>query len=124
MLKITIENILNFEKADFMGFLFDGTNFRGYGAESELLAKAYVNDWSAGITSNVFVDENESHLINKSDLIKTEKYEINQKLYLDEGKIWMKNKYGFNSHWSMQQYVKGFYDKFFEFHPELLQFKI
>jgi hypothetical protein len=36
----------------------------------------------------------------------------------------MRKKYGFNSHWSMQQYVKGFYDKFFEFHPEYSQFKI
>ena len=82
------------------------------------------NGSAAAITSKIFVDENESYLINQSDLIKTEKYEVNQKLYLDEGKIWMKNKYGFNSHWSMQQYVKGFYDKFFDFHPELFEFKI
>jgi hypothetical protein len=36
----------------------------------------------------------------------------------------MRRKYGFNSHWSMQQYVKTFYDKFFEFHPEYTRFKV
>jgi hypothetical protein len=115
---------LNHEQSDFMGFLFDGSNFRGYGAENELIAKAYANDWAAAITTDIFVGENESYLLNQADLIKTEKYEDNLKLYLDEGRVWMRNKYGFNSHWSMQQYVKGFYDKFFEFHPEYSQYKV
>ena len=119
-----IESILNHEQSDFMGFLFDGSNFRGYGAESELIAKAYANDWAAAITTDIFVGENESYLLNQADLIKTEEYEDNIKLYLDEGRVWMRNKYGFNSHWSMQQYVKGFYDKFFEFHPESSQYKV
>jgi hypothetical protein len=119
-----IESILNHEQSDFMGFLFDGSNFRGYGAENELIAKAYANDWAAAITTDIFVGENESYLLNQADLIKTEKYEDNLKLYLDEGRVWMRNKYGFNSHWSMQQYVKGFYDKFFEFHPEYSQYKV
>jgi hypothetical protein len=119
-----IESILNHKQSDFMGFLFDGSNFRGYGAESELIAKAYVNDWAAAITTEIFVGENESYLLNQADLIKTEKYEDNLKLYLDEGRVWMRNKYGFNSHWSMQHYVKGFYDKFFEFHPEYSQYKV
>jgi len=119
-----IESVLNYEHANFMGFLFDGSNFRGYGSESELIAKAYANDWAAAITTDVFVGENESHLLNKADLIKTEKYKDNLKLYIDEGRIWMRNKYGFNSHWSMQQYVKSFYDMFFEFHPEYSQYKV
>ena len=46
------------------------------------------------------------------------------KLYVEEGKKWMKNKYGFNSKWSMNQYVKFFYDQFFIFHPELENYKI
>lgn len=119
-----IVNIMNYEQPDFMGFLFDGSNFRGYGAESELIAKAYANEWAAAITTDVLVGENESYLINQSDLIKTEKYDLNLKLYIDEGRVWMRNKYGFNSHWSMQQYVRSFYDKFFEFHPEYRRYKI
>ncbi len=119
-----VEAILNAEQPDHMHFVFDGSNFRGYGSESELIAKAYANDWAAAITTAVTAGENESHLLTKADLIKTEAYEDNLRLYVDEGRSWMRRKYGFNSRWSMQQYVKGFYDHFFDFHPEYQQFKI
>jgi hypothetical protein len=108
----------------YMNFLFDGTNFRGYGSENELIAKAYANEWAAAITREVWVEENESHLINHADIIKTESYAENLKLYIEEGRRWMKKKYGFTSRWSMQQYVKSFYDKFFELYPEYGQYQI
>lgn len=119
-----IESICNVDAPDAMNFLFDGSNFRGWGSESELIVKAYANDWAAAITSLVWARENESHLLDKADLIKTEGYEDNLRLYVEEGRRWMRRKYGFNSHWSMQQYVKSFYDRFFEFHPEFERFKI
>lgn len=119
-----LESILNEDQPDHMNFIFDGANFRGYGFESELIAKAYANDWAAAITSEVWAGENESHLLNQADLIKTERYEENIKLYVEEGRRWMRNKYGFNSRWSMQQYVKNFYDIFFEFHPECKSYRI
>jgi len=119
-----IESIFNPSEPDFMGFLFDGSNFRGYGTENELIAKAYANDWAAAITASIWASENESHLLDKADLIKTEGYEKNLQLYVEEGRSWMRKKYGFNSHWSMQQYVKSFYDKFFEFHPEFEAYRI
>lgn len=118
------EVLLNTDQPDSMHFLFDGSNFRGYGSESELIAKAYANDWAAAITSEVWAGENESHLLNQADLIKTEGYEENLSLYVEEGRRWMRNKYGFNSRWSMQQYVKSFYDRFFEFHPEFKSYQI
>ena len=119
-----LESIFNEQQPDHMGFVFDGTNFRGYGFESELIAKAYANDWAAAITSSVWAGENESHLLNRADLIKTETYEENLNLYVSEGRRWMLNKYGFNSRWSMHQYVKCFYDSFFEFHPEFKAYKV
>jgi hypothetical protein len=119
-----IESICDKEQPDLMNFLFDGSNFRGYGSEHELVAKAYANDWAAAITSQVLASENESYLLDSADQIKTEGYEENLKLYISEGRRWMRKKYGFNSHWSMQQYVKGFYDNFFEFHPEYSHYKI
>ena len=79
-----------------INFLFDGNNFRGYCSESELIAKAYANDWSAANTSKVWSSENESYLLNQSDLIKTETYSENLKLYVEEGRKWMLKKYGFN----------------------------
>jgi len=119
-----IQCVCNEEKPDYMSFLFDGSNFRGYGSESELIAKAYANDWAAAITKEVWAEENESHLLNHADIIKTEDFDENLKLYIEEGHRWMKYKYGFNSRWSMQQYVKSFYDRFFEFHPEFEEYRI
>lgn len=119
-----VESIMEAAEPTFMNFIFDGTNFRGYLSESELIAKAYVNDWAAAITAVAYAEENESYLLEKADLIKTEIFEENLRLYLEEGKLWMKRKYGFNSRWSMQQYVEAFYEKFFEFHPELSKYKI
>jgi hypothetical protein len=46
------------------------------------------------------------------------------RLYIKEGLRWMKEKYGFKSKWSMQMYVKTFYDKFFEINPTLKKYKI
>jgi hypothetical protein len=119
-----IESICCLDEPGFMNFLFDGSNFRGYGSENELIAKAYINDWAAAITTLVWAEENESHLLDKSDLIKTEGYDKNLQLFIDEGSLWMRKKYGFNSYWSMQHYVKSFYDRFFEFHPEYRNYKI
>ena len=107
-----MESIINTEKPDEMDFLFDGNNFRGYCSESELIAKAYANNWAAAITTEVWALENESHLLSKADLIKTDTYQENLRLYVEEGKRWMLNKYGFNSRWSMHLYVKSFYDSF------------
>lgn len=119
-----LESIMETVIPNFMNFVFDGTNFRGYLSESELIAKAYANDWAAAITTECYAEENESYLLEKADLIKTEIYEENIKLYLEEGQAWLKRKYGFNSRWSMQQYVKAFYDYFFENNPNLLEYKV
>lgn len=119
-----IECIMDRNEPNYMNFLFDGSNFRGYGTEQELIAKGYANDWAAAITRNVWTEENESYLLNKSDLIKTEPYEENLRLYVEEGKAWMKRKYGFNNRWIMQMYAKFMYEKFFEYHPEVKAYKI
>lgn len=119
-----IEDIMEIENPNYINCLFDGNNFRGYGAESELIAKGYANDWAAAITTRVWAEENETHLLSKADLIRTETYKENLHLYIEEGKQWLRRKYGFNSRWSMQRYIKFLYDQFFEFHPEFEQYRI
>lgn len=119
-----IEEVYNDTKPGYMNFLFDGSNFRGYCSESELIAKAYNNYWAAGITSKIWSIENESHLINQHTLIKTESVEENLKLYVEEGFKWMYQKYGFKSKWSMHMYVKTLYDKFFINYPELIKYQL
>jgi len=119
-----IESIMEREKPTYMNFLYDGTNFRGYGLEMELVAKGYANDWASAITTRVWVEENEEHLKTKVDLIKTEPLEVIEREYVEEGRRWMMRKYGFKSHWSMQMFAKLFYEKFFEFYPELEKYRI
>ena len=111
------EQLLNTENPSYMNFLFDGNNFRGYLQESEIIAKTYANDWAAAITTKVYAEEDESYLLNKNKIIKTESYEQNLELYVDEGLKWIKKKYGFNSRWQIVQYAQLFYDKFFEYYP-------
>ena len=119
-----VKEIFNCKEPGFINFLFDGNNFRGYGTESELIAKAYINHWSAGITNKVWAYENEKYLKLFHNKIKTESYFENNKLVLDEGQNWMRDKYGFKSKWSMNMYVKTFYDRFFLFYPEFKIYKI
>tara|TARA_E500000178_G_scaffold297614_1_gene304414 strand:+ start:617 stop:1444 length:828 start_codon:yes stop_codon:yes gene_type:complete len=116
--KEVIEQLLNGDNPTYMNFLFDGDNFRGYLSESEIIAKAYVNDWAAAITTRVFAEEEESFLADKRAVIKTESYELNLELFVEEGLSWAKKKYGFNSRWQMMQYSKLMYEKFFEYFPE------
>jgi hypothetical protein len=118
-----LNDIGNFEE-DYLQLLFDGTNFRGYGTEQELIAKAYLNGWCSAITSNVIAHENEDYLLTKADLIKTDSFKLNQVLYLNEGLAWMRKKYGFKSHWAMNNYVRFAYEGFFVEHPELKIYKI
>lgn len=119
-----IESVMETENPTYINLLYDGTNFRGHGLESELVAKGYINDWATAITTNVWVKENEEYLQNQAQLIKTETYEENLNLYLEEGRKWMRRKYGYNSRWSMQMNTKFFYEKFFEFYPELTKHRI
>lgn len=119
-----IEDIMELQQPSFINFLYDGTNFRGYGTELELIAKGYANDWATAITTCVWSEENEEHLRTKADLIKTESFDENIKQCVDEGRVWMRRKYGFNSRWSLQMYAKFLYERFFEYYPEYGKYQI
>ena len=118
MRKEFIEQLINTEDPSYINFLFDGENFRGYLSESEIIAKAYVNDWAAAITTRVYAEEDEAYLLDKNKIIRTESYQENLELYVEEGLKWVKKKYGFNSRWQMMQYSKLLYDNFFEYFPQ------
>jgi len=105
-------------------FLFDGSNFRGFLTDLEIIMKGYLNSWASGITSICYATENESHLIDKSHLIKTESYDTNLKLYLEEGLNWIHKKYGFRDRWQMTLQCKGHYDNFFKDYPEYIDYKL
>ena len=119
-----IELVRKKKNFNYLNFLFDGKNFRGFGADSELIMKAYKSNMSAAITSKVWVEENENYLLKKSSLIKTDPYDRNLKLYINEGLKWMKQKYNFDSRWDMHLHVKKYYNIFFEKNKKLLKYKI
>ena len=56
--------------------------------------------------------------------IKTESYAKNFPLYIKEGQVWARNKYGFNSRWQFLFYTKYLYNRFFEFYPNLKKYEI
>ena len=119
-----VDDVREREEPTFMNFLYDGANFRGYESEIELIAKGYINDWASAITTRAFVDEDKSHLVTKHQLIRTEPFEESVVKCVQEGRRWMRRKYGFNGRWSMQMYAKFFYENFFVNYPYLLPCKI
>jgi len=119
-----ILNIMNLNKPGYKNFLFDGTNFRGYGLDTELVAKGYANYWATAISNEVIIEENNDYLLNQNDFIKTETFDKNLKLYKSEGLKWMKNKYGFTSKWSLVNYSKSFYEIFFKSFPKITKYRV
>ena len=47
---------------------------------------------AAAITSKIWIEEDEDYLLNKNKLIKTDPYNKNLKLYINEGLLWLKKK--------------------------------
>ena len=116
--------IVNNNAKNYKQYFFDGNNFRGYCNEMELAAKTYANDYGVAITSKVKYLEQEDLLKFNHDNIKTEDYNKNLELYLNEGINWLKTKYGFNSQWSMIEFTKLYYETFFKNFPFLKDNKI
>lgn len=119
-----VDDVREQEEPTYMNFLYDGTNFRGYESEIELIIKGYINDWASAITTRAFVDEDKNHLVSKHQLIRTDPFEESVVKCVQEGKRWMRRKYGFRSRWSMQMYAKFFYENFFVNYPYLASCKI
>ena len=86
--------------------------------------KAYCNDWAVALTTKVLIEENEDLLLNKHEFIKTEDFDQNLLLFLEEGNNWLKRKYGLKSKWPLITLAKSSYDNFFKFHPEYSAFKL
>jgi len=107
-----------------MNFLYDGENFRGYESDIELVIKGYANDWASAITTKVTVSENEDLLYTQFKAMRTDEFQVNRGKLVVEGKKWIRRKYGFNSRWTMQLYAKFFYEHFFEYYPQLVQYKL
>ncbi len=119
-----IEAVMQHENPDYMQFLYDGSNFHGHFCDIEVVVKGYANDWATGLTNLCRFRERTELLKTKAAVMRTTPYEENQRLVIEEGRRWMKNKYGFSSRWQIQQYAHLFYEDFFRLNPDLEKYRL
>ena len=124
-----IDNELQFSISDIVQYF--KSPYASYATWSNLQNPGHIsveNNLIQNSSLQLRSEENEAdakrYLINNYEDIKTDSYDQNLKLYLKEGRQWMKNKYGFSNKWAFQMYVKSFYDKFFENNPEYRKYKL
>ena len=110
--------VKNIEEPTYLNYLYDGTNFRGYDTDIELVAKAYANGYAAGISKRTAFREDEDLTDVQHLKMQTEPQRVNRPEMFEEGKRWLRRKYGFNSRWNMITYAKAFYNQFFEQYPD------
>lgn len=103
---------------------FDNQNFRGFLTSLEIAFRAYANGKCVGITSSITTNENENYLIERAALIDTEPIDVNAKLLIEEGSVWLGSKYGINDPWAYAQLVRLLHDRFFDENPELNQWRL
>lgn len=119
-----VEKIMERAEPSYMNLLYDGTNFRGYGVDLELIIKGYVNEFATALTTKTMFTENRDLLRDRADLIKTDPYDLNQRRVFEEGREWMRRKYGFVDRAQMHLYAQMFYNRFFEMWPDLKGYRL
>ena len=97
---------------------FDSSNFRGFLTGLEIGFRAYSNGKAVGISRNLVLRENETYLIEKSDLMRTEGVDEHMALYASEGEAWLKSKYGIEDPWDFAQIVRLLFEQFMVENPQ------
>lgn len=103
----------------FMGYFYDGTNFRGYDTDTELILKAYQGDWFFGVTDLVKHYEISDLTEKNYKVMKTQEFSLHKDLMFNEGLEWLQAKYGFENKHRMRSLVNAHYSDFFNKHENL-----
>lgn len=98
---------------------FDEDNFRGYLTSAELAFRAYANGFAVGLTKALIVRENESYLLEKSELLRTETMDENARLLVEEGLHWLRKKYRVKHPWSFELLAGFCFENFISENPNL-----
>jgi len=106
------------DKKSIDNYIFDWRNYRGFCSDIELIGKAYLLNYSTLITRELIADEETSHKIKYEDLVKTDPYDLNIEKYLEEGREWLWEKYGYVTHWHMWEHTRELYKKFIYKNPQ------
>jgi hypothetical protein len=99
-------------------YFFDAENFRGYCSTLEISMQAYANGFAFAVTDLVQINENQSYLLESSDLVKTEPADAHLRLMVNEGERWLKSKYGLTDSWAFANIVRLLYTEFLKTYPE------
>tara|TARA_Y100001963_G_scaffold160229_1_gene269247 strand:+ start:3794 stop:4624 length:831 start_codon:yes stop_codon:yes gene_type:complete len=101
-------------------FLYDGTNFRCYGADTEIMMKAYRSDWFFGVTSKTTHKEDYDLTDQNYKKMKTDSHNMHRKLMWEEGKEWMLKKFGCATKNEFNSLLWNEYLKFFSRNSDLV----
>lgn len=124
MRRTLLDQLITKDDPSYINYFYDGTNFRAYDADTELIIKSYTNDFAAAITSRVHFRE-KSDLTDQNALVmKTERQAVHKKLMYEEGLAWMKKKYGFSRKEQMRSWAMTEYRAFMKRHPSSRQYEI
>ena len=104
-----------------MNYFYDGSNFRGYDADTELIYKCYQSGYCTVVTDSVVFREDHDLMADNADKIKTERQAVHRKLMYEEGLKWMKEKYGFKTKWDMRALVANEMKEYVVNHSDLLE---
>lgn len=118
-----LDKLIAVDDPSYMNYFYDGTNFYGYDADTELIIKAYHNDYAVAVTSEIMfaTRPDEQQGLNTTGV---EGGAMLQRLIFEEGLAWMHKKYGFSGKWEMREWGKTEYNNFMNRHPEYQQFGI
>lgn len=119
-----LDAIKNVGEPSYVDYVFDGTNFRGYDTDVEVVAKAYANEFGAGISQRAQFREDMDLTDRLAGEMKTDPQSVNRPVMFEEGRRWLRRKYGFNSRWNMVTYAKAFYNEFFERYPDYRHLRV
>jgi len=111
--------IMGKDPAVYEQFLYDGTNFRCYGVDTELMMKMYMNDWIFAITSKTSQKEDYSLTDRNYKKMKTDSHNDHRRMMWEEGLAWFDKKYGFKDKHGLSSLLRNEYNNFFNRHPEL-----
>ncbi len=113
-----LERVTEKSERTYMDYLYDGTNFRGYYNDIELVMKAYQNDFAAAITSKATFREQEDLTLNNAQVMKTDAQAVHWNLMKEEGEVWMKDKYGFSGKGEFKERAAREYVNFMRRNPK------
>ena len=104
-------------------FLYDGNNFRCYGADTEIMMRAYQKDWMFAVTSKAEHKEDYELTDLNYKKMKTDSHSEHRKLMWQEGLEWIEKKFGLIGKTPFNNLLRKEYNDFFERNKNLANMK-